>query len=661
MATCLFRSPLAYRLQCFWETRQHAGRVNLNSQRILRYLDQYLLVELKPGETITREVAERWIKGMEKLGVGTRINRISVLRQFCRYLAHFDPRTCLLSPSFLPRRTRPAPHIYTRKEVRQIMAAARRIGPRGSLRPTVIATLVGLLYTTGLRIGEALRLTLADVDLKKRVLLIRETKFKKTRYVPLSASGAGALQVYLRRRRRAGMSTSPDAPFFVNLWGHHYGHVGFTTVFLEIIRQLGIRGPRGQRGPRIHDFRHSFAVNRLLAWYREGSNLAAKLPLLSTYLGHATVTGTEIYLHATAELLESAGRRFHARCAVPSTTRKKPMFTTDIASPIRGFFEQHLVSQRGLSGHTVLAYRDALKLLLAFVSQRRRKACVAVTLEDLTADTVRSFLDYLERGRKNSVPTRNARLAAIHAFFNYLTSLDPRHLAQAQTILAIPFKRQTHRVGEYLERDEVQKLFAGIDGRTLHGQRDDALLRLLYNTGMRVQELVDLDANHLRFTRPYLVRIMGKGRKERTCPLWRETVAALKAYLEKRGVRLNDATPLFVNRDGSRLTRFGVRYIISRRVSDAAQSCPSLLTRRVSPHTFRRTTAMHLLQSNVDLSMIRSWLGHASIETTNAYVEIDLEMKRKTLESAEKLIPKNAKRRGSWHADDRLIAWLAGL
>jgi len=282
-----------------------------------------LLVELKPGETITREVAERWIKDMDKLAVGTRINRISVLRQFCRYLAHFDPRTCLLSPSYLPKRTRPAPHIYTRKEVRQIMAAARRIGPRGSLRPTVIATLVGLLYTTGLRIGEALRLTLADVDLKKRVLLIRETKFKKTRYVPLSASGAGVLQVYLRHRRLAGMSTSPDAPFFVNLWGHHYGQVGFTTVFLEIIRQLGIRGPRGQRGPRIHDFRHSFAVNRLLAWYREGSNLAAKLPLLSTYLGHSTVTGTEIYLHATAELLESAGRRFHSHCAVPPTTRKK--------------------------------------------------------------------------------------------------------------------------------------------------------------------------------------------------------------------------------------------------------------------------------------------------------------------------------------------------
>jgi site-specific recombinase XerD len=335
--------------------------------------------------------------------------------------------------------------------------------------------------------------------------------------------------------------------------------------------------------------------------------------------------------------------------------------TTDIASPIRGFFEQHLVSQRGLSGHTVLAYRDALKLLLAFVSQRRRKACVSITLEDLTADTVRSFMDHLERVRKNSVPTRNARLAAIHAFFNYLASIDPRHLAQAQTILAIPFKRQTHRVAGYLEREEVLKIFAGIDGQTLLGQRDDALLRMLYNTGMRVQELVDLDANQLRFTRPYMVRIMGKGRKERTCPLWHETVTALKAYLEKRGVRLADATPLFVNQDGSRLTRFGVRYIISRRVSNAAPACPSLLTRRVTPHTFRHTTAMHLLQSNVDLSMIRSWLGHSSIETTNGYVEIDLEMKRKTLQSAEKLIPTNTKRKRSWQSDDKLLAWLAGL
>src|SRR5438876_2224766 len=321
------------------------------------------------------------------------------------------------------------------------------------------------------------------------------------------------------------------------------------------------------------------------------------------------------------------------------------MAKTDIATPIRGVFEQHLVSQRGLSGHTVLAYRDALKLFLQFVCHRHRKNCTALTLEDLTADTVRGFMDHLERVRKNSVPTRNARLAAIHAFFNYLASIEPRHLAQAQSILAVPFKRQTRRVAEYLEREEMLKVFAGIDGQTLQGQRDDALLRLLYNTGMRVQELVDLDLKHLRFSRPCSVRIFGKGRKERTCPLWKETVAAIKAYLGKRGVRMDEATPLFINREGNRLTRFGVRYIIARRVSKAASTCPSLLTRRVTPHTFRHTTAMHLLQSNVDLNMIRSWLGHASMETTNGYVEIDLGDETQNAQVVGKTDPVQGQRR----------------
>jgi integrase len=323
MATCLFRSPLAFRLQCFLEARNKAGQRGIASQKILIYLDRFLAGELQPGQTITREVAERWIKSLESLSIGTRINRLSILRQFCLYLAHFDPRTCIVHRSFLPHRTRPAPHIYNRVEVRRIMAAAREIGPRGSLRPAVVATLIGLLYTTGLRIGEALRLTLADVDLKRRVLLVRETKFKKSRYVPLSSSTVAQLQGYLRRRHSTGLSTSADAPFFVNRRGQRFSQTAFTTAFLEIIRKLGIRGPKGQTGPRVHDFRHSFAVNRLLAWYREGANLSAKLPLLSTYLGHTTVSCTEVYLHATAQLLEKVGRRFRAHFAVPPLTRRR--------------------------------------------------------------------------------------------------------------------------------------------------------------------------------------------------------------------------------------------------------------------------------------------------------------------------------------------------
>ena len=299
------------------------------------------------------------------------------------------------------------------------------------------------------------------------------------------------------------------------------------------------------------------------------------------------------------------------------------MTKPDLAKSIRSFFEQHLVSARGLSSHTVLAYRDAWKLLLQFACKHYRKSSTALALDDITAETVRRFLEHLERERKNGVPTRNNRLAAIHAFFQYLATIDPRHIAQCKSILSVPFKRKAARVPEYLERDEVRKIFGEIKCNTALGQRDDALLRLLYNTGMRAQELVNLDVNHLRFSRPYYVRIHGKGRKERTCPLWSETIQAVKRYLERRSVHLDQAAPLFVNGENNRLTRFGVRYIVAHRVAEAAKVCPSLLTRKVTPHTWRHTTALHLLQSNVDLSMIRSWLGHASIETTNTYVEID--------------------------------------
>ncbi len=332
----------------------------------------------------------------------------------------------------------------------------------------------------------------------------------------------------------------------------------------------------------------------------------------------------------------------------------------DLPALIRGFFDQHLVSQRGLSGHTVLSYRDTFKLLLQFAADDGGKTVTDLVLADLTAELVHRFLKHLEADRHNGIVTRNLRLAAIHSFFRYLAIVDPRHLTHTHTIIAVPFKRRPHRVAQYLEKDEVQAVFRQIDCRTLFGQRDDALLRMLYNTGMRAQELVDLDVRHVRLSRPFNVLIFGKGRKERVCPLWPETVASVKSYLQTRAVRFTDAVPLFLNTDGNRLTRYGVRYIVSHRISQAAQRCPTLLTRRVTPHTWRHTTAMHLLQSNVDLAMIRSWLGHASIETTNTYVEIDLEMKRKTLASAEKSLPK-PKGRASWRANQDVLAWLARL
>jgi integrase len=323
MGTCFFRSPLALHLQAFMDIRLASGRQGRSDRKLLSALDRFLMSDLKPGGTITREVAARYVDSTAHLSVNTRRNRMSVLRGFCLYLHHFDPRTCLIHRSFFPPRTRLAPHIYSSEEIQGIMAATKGIGPRGSLRPAVICTLVGLLVSTGVRIGEALKLTLADVDLRKGLLLIRESKFKKSRYVPLSPSASRHLAAFLRRRRKAGFAADPAAPVFVNPEGRPYGHPRVCSVFLEILRDLGLRGPKGQRGPRVHDLRHTFAVNRLLAWYQTGDEIWAKLPLLSTYMGHVTVTGTEIYLHATAELMDQANRRFHSHFAIPPFIREE--------------------------------------------------------------------------------------------------------------------------------------------------------------------------------------------------------------------------------------------------------------------------------------------------------------------------------------------------
>lgn len=323
MNTREFRSPLASRMEAFYQLRLGLGRKGVTDRRNLLYLDRFLRGELKPGDTITQEVAKRWFEAIKHLSVGTRLNYLSGLRQFCRYLWHFDQRTYIVPRNLLPRRTRPAPYIYSRHEVRAIMRGLRHLGPPGSLRPQTLAMLIGLLYTAGLRISEALHLTLADVDLNGGLLIVRRTKFFKSRYVPVSRSTAAALREFLQCRNAAGISNEATAPFFAGPSGRAYASNTVHTLVMDVARTLGIRGPKGARGPRIHDFRHTFAVHRLAAWYRGKAELYAKLPLLSTYLGHTTLLGTQLYLHATAELLEQANQRFRRRCAIPLTYRKE--------------------------------------------------------------------------------------------------------------------------------------------------------------------------------------------------------------------------------------------------------------------------------------------------------------------------------------------------
>lgn len=330
-----------------------------------------------------------------------------------------------------------------------------------------------------------------------------------------------------------------------------------------------------------------------------------------------------------------------------------------LAVKLHGFFIDYLPRQRALSPHTLLSYRDSLKLLLKFAAGKKGDPSRLV-VEELTVETVTAFLQSLEIGRRNTASTRNVRLSAIHSFFRYLGGECPEHLAQAQRILAIPFKRTDHREIAHLSFEEIQAVLAAVDVPRPNGQRDLALLSLMFNVGARVSEIVGLQTDDLCLSAPSSVLLRGKGRKERTCPLWPETARLLQTLIERRGLPPAHSAPLFLNARGSRLTRFGVREILRKYVTKAAPAQPSLRNKRLHPHSLRHSTAIHLLRAGVDLSTIAHWLGHASLNTTNKYLSIDLEAKREALAKAKPLLnvtpPSEDRRR-----DPDLIAWLEAL
>lgn len=325
---------------------------------------------------------------------------------------------------------------------------------------------------------------------------------------------------------------------------------------------------------------------------------------------------------------------------------------------LQRFFRVHLVAQRNLSPHTLRAYRDTMVLLLRFAAARAGVGVSALDLDQLGRDGLLAFLDHLELTRKNSVRTRNARLAALHSFFRFVAAEEPACAALARQVLGIPFKRGAYPTPTCLDRPEIECLLAAPDRTRPAGRRDAALLWFLYNTGARAQEAVDARIPAVRFAAPSQVRLCGKGRKERLCPLWSQSVTLLRAMLRDRGVTEGTDEPLFLSAARRPLTRFGLRHIVRECVARAATPCPSLATKRISPHTLRHTTALHLLQSGVELNVVRSWLGHASIETTHAYVEINMEMKRAALDAASPSRPRI--RRPRWQQPD-VLRWLEAL
>jgi site-specific recombinase XerD len=325
---------------------------------------------------------------------------------------------------------------------------------------------------------------------------------------------------------------------------------------------------------------------------------------------------------------------------------------------LQDFFRLHLVARRNLSPHTVRAYRDAVVLLLRFAATRRGCHVARLELTDLAPATILAFLDDLERGRGNGIRTRNARLAALHSFCRYVATEEPGAAAWCRSVLDIPVKRASQPALTFLSRAEITQLLAAVDRTRPRGHRDVAVLWFMYNTGARAQEVVDVRLPALRLDAPAQVCLHGKGRKERLCPLWGETVQHLRAMLRDRPVTETDNQPLFVNAVGRPLTRFGLRHIIRHCVATATPGCPALTHKPISPHTFRHTTALHLLQSGVELNVVRCWLGHASIETTHGYIEVDLEMKRAAL--AATTPPEDGPPSPAWRQPD-LLAWLEAL
>lgn len=323
---------------------------------------------------------------------------------------------------------------------------------------------------------------------------------------------------------------------------------------------------------------------------------------------------------------------------------------------IRRFLLEHLVAERNLAHNTQTSYRDTMVLLLPFVARAARKAVDRLTIEDLSPLLVRRFLQHLETERSCSGATRNLRLGAIHSLAKFIGSHSPEHLAWCTEIRAVPFRKTAKPTMPYLERPEIDALLAAPDRRTKQGARDYALLLFLYNSGARVDEAVHVTIGDLitSSSSSGCVRLLGKGNKVRHCPLWSQTVEILKPLVSGRPAHER----VFLNRLGHPLTRFGIYNLVQRTMRQASTLVPSLRGKRVSPHSVRHTTAVHLLRAGVDINTIRAWLGHVSLDTTHVYAEVDLEMKAKALARCD--IPQPGRLR-PWRKEAGIIGFLRAL
>lgn len=327
---------------------------------------------------------------------------------------------------------------------------------------------------------------------------------------------------------------------------------------------------------------------------------------------------------------------------------------------IRRFLLEHLVTERNLSRNTQQSYRDSLCLLIPFIAQKANKQVDQLLVVDVSPDFVRIFLQDLEETRRCSVTTRNQRLAALHSLVRFIGMRSPEHIHWSGQIRAIPIKRTLGKSVTYLEKSEMDALLASPDLSTNQGRRDHALLLFLYNTGARADEAAQTKIANLHLAlgskrNHSLVEILGKGNKLRRCPLWGQTVEELEPLIAGR----EPAEHVFLNRCGCPITRFGIHTLVERHALKVSGTMPTLKDKHVGPHTIRHTTATHLLRAGIDINTIRAWLGHVSLNTTNIYAEVDLEMKAKALATCEVTI--GEKVTTTWREDAGLMRFLREL
>jgi len=326
---------------------------------------------------------------------------------------------------------------------------------------------------------------------------------------------------------------------------------------------------------------------------------------------------------------------------------------------VESFFRDHLLKMRGVSSHTIRAYRDTLRLFFVFVADAQDREVSNLQLADFLVETVSAFLDYLETVRHNTAASRNYRLAALRSFFKHLVRHDLQHADQYQRVLALESKKTRTAPASYLESEDVRLILQKPDRRTVLGARDHALLLFLYNTGTRVSEALAVRISDVSLNHPKQVRLHGKGNKDRFCPLWRETAETLRSL---PSVREGQAGHLVSsNAHGDALTRDGVAYILRKYSAMAARKAPALRRRRITPHTLRHSCAVALLQAGVDVTVIRDYLGHASIATTSRYITSNLQMKRSALEVFWRRSGLSPVRSMPWKPTPDLLAFLSSL